>query len=78
MNYTLSNTTATATATATANITPKALAVTGITANDKTHDDNTTATLVHGHRVAVKGLYIEGTPARINLTSVVDLGPSCP
>jgi hypothetical protein len=39
---------------------------------------NTTATLLQGHRVAVKGLYIEGTPARINLTSVVDLGPSCP
>jgi hypothetical protein len=39
---------------------------------------NTTAMLVSGHRVAVKGLYIEGTPARINLTSVVDLGPGCP
>jgi len=39
---------------------------------------NTTAMLVSGHRVAVKGLYIEGTPARINLTSVVDLGPACP
>jgi hypothetical protein len=34
--------------------------------------------LVSGHRVAVKGLYIEGTPARINLTSVVDLASSCP
>jgi len=31
-----------------------------------------------GHRVAVKGLYIEGVPARINLTSVVDLGAACP
>jgi hypothetical protein len=39
---------------------------------------NTTAMLVSGHKVAVKGLYIEGTPARINLTSVVDLGPACP
>jgi hypothetical protein len=39
---------------------------------------NTTAMLVSGHKVAVKGLYIEGTPARINLTSVVDLGPGCP
>jgi hypothetical protein len=39
---------------------------------------NTTAMLVSGHRVAVKGLYIEGTPARINLTSVVDLDRSCP
>ena len=39
---------------------------------------NTTAMLVSGHRVAVKGLYIDGTPARINLTSVVDLGRSCP
>jgi len=39
---------------------------------------NTTAMLVSGHRVAVKGLYIEGTPARINLTSVVDLGGGCP
>ena len=38
---------------------------------------NTTAMLVSGHRVAVKGLYIEGTPARINLTSVVDLGGGC-
>ena len=38
---------------------------------------NTTAMLVSGHKVAVKGLYIEGTPPRINLTSVVDLGPSC-
>ena len=34
--------------------------------------------LVAGHRVAVKGLYIEGVPARINLTSVVDLGAGCP
>jgi hypothetical protein len=39
---------------------------------------NATAMLVSGHRVAVKGLYIEGTPASINLTSVVDLGPRCP
>lgn len=39
---------------------------------------NTTGMLVSGHRVAVKGLYIEGTPPRINLTSVVDLGGECP
>jgi hypothetical protein len=39
---------------------------------------NTTGMLVSGHRVAVKGLYIEGTPPRINLTSVVDLGGPCP
>jgi hypothetical protein len=38
---------------------------------------NTTGMLVSGHRVAVKGLYIEGTPPRINLTSVVDLGRAC-
>jgi len=39
---------------------------------------NATAMLRRGHKVAVKGLYIEGTPARINLTSVVDLGRACP
>jgi len=39
---------------------------------------NTTGMLVSGHKVAVKGLYIEGSPARINLTSVVDLGRGCP
>ena len=39
---------------------------------------NTTGMLVDGHRVAVKGLYIEGNPARINLTSVVDLNRRCP
>ena len=39
---------------------------------------NTTGSLAHGHKVAVKGLYIDGRPARINLTSVVDLGASCP
>jgi hypothetical protein len=39
---------------------------------------NTTGMLVSGHKVAVKGLYVEGTPARINLTSVVDLGAGCP
>ena len=38
---------------------------------------NTTAMLASGHKVAVKGLYIEGTPPRINLTSVVDLGAGC-
>jgi len=39
---------------------------------------NATGMLAAGHRVAVKGLYIEGVPARINLTSVVDLGAACP
>lgn len=39
---------------------------------------NATGMLVAGHKVAVKGLYIEGAPARINLTSVVDLGRGCP
>jgi hypothetical protein len=39
---------------------------------------NATGVLASGHRVAVKGLYIEGVPARINLTSVVDLGSRCP
>src|SRR6266511_2510662 len=33
---------------------------------------NATGMLVGGHKVAVKGLYIEGSPPRINLTSVVD------
>lgn len=35
---------------------------------------NTTGALASGHKVAVKGLYVEGTPPRINLTSVADLG----
>jgi hypothetical protein len=39
---------------------------------------NVTAMLVSGHKVAVKGLYIEARPPRINLTSVVDLGSTCP
>ena len=39
---------------------------------------NATGMLASGHKVAVKGLLIEAKPARINLTSVVDLGPSCP
>jgi hypothetical protein len=39
---------------------------------------NTTGMLMSGHRVAVKGLFIEGSPPRINLTSVVDLGVECP
>ena len=38
---------------------------------------NATGMLVEGHRVAVKGLYIAGQPASINLTSVVDLNPEC-
>lgn len=37
---------------------------------------NTTGALAHGRKVAVKGLYVGGRPARINLTSVADLG-SC-
>jgi hypothetical protein len=39
---------------------------------------NATGMLVSGHKVAVKGLYIDARPARINLTSVIDLGPRCP
>jgi hypothetical protein len=39
---------------------------------------NTTAQLIDGHKVAAKGLYIEGKPARVNLTSVLDLGKGCP
>ena len=39
---------------------------------------NATGMLVSGHKVAVKGLFIEGSPPRINLTSVVDLGVECP
>jgi hypothetical protein len=35
---------------------------------------NTTGALASGHKVAVKGLYIESAPPRINLTSVADLG----
>jgi hypothetical protein len=39
---------------------------------------NATGMLVSGHKVGVKGLYIGAAPVRINLTSVVDLGRSCP
>ena len=39
---------------------------------------NATGTLADGHHAAVKGLYIDGKPARINLTSVIDLGRGCP
>ncbi len=39
---------------------------------------NATGMLAGGHKIAVKGLYIQAIPARINLTSVVDLGRSCP
>src|SRR5262245_53559593 len=35
---------------------------------------NATGMLASGHKVAVKGLLIEATPPRINLTSVLDLG----
>ncbi len=39
---------------------------------------NATGQLVAGHRVAVKGLFIETTdPKRINLTSVISLADSC-
>jgi hypothetical protein len=38
---------------------------------------NATGMLANGHRVGVKGLFIQGPP-RINLTSVVDLAPHCP
>ena len=37
---------------------------------------NATGMLASGHKVAVKGLLIDATPPRINLTSVLDLG-SC-
>jgi hypothetical protein len=39
---------------------------------------NTTGKLAKGFKVAVKGLYIAGGPPRINVTSVVDLAPTCP
>jgi hypothetical protein len=39
---------------------------------------NATGQLLNGNKVAVKGLYIEGRPPRINLTSVASLGGSCP
>lgn len=39
---------------------------------------NTTGKLQAGHKVIIKGLYIAGTPSRINVTSVIDLAPSCP
>jgi hypothetical protein len=38
---------------------------------------NATGVLAAGRRVGVKGLYIDGASPRINLTSVVDLGPGC-
>ena len=38
---------------------------------------NTTGQLINGHKVADRGLHIDGKPARINLTSVLDLGPEC-
>ena len=39
---------------------------------------NATGQLVAGHKVTVKGLYIEDTdPQRINLTSVISVGESC-
>ena len=39
---------------------------------------NATGVLAQGRKVAVKGLYIESTPPRINLLSAVTLGPGCP
>jgi hypothetical protein len=39
---------------------------------------NATGMLAAGHKVAVKGLYIEASPARVNLTSVADLASTCP
>lgn len=39
---------------------------------------NTTGKLQPGHKVIVKGLFIAGTPSRINVTSVADLAPACP
>lgn len=38
---------------------------------------NTTGTLVAGHLVAVKGMLLPSTPPRLNVTSIIDLGPSC-
>ena len=38
---------------------------------------NSTAALAPNHRVAAKGVWIPGTPNRINLTSVVVLDESC-
>lgn len=38
---------------------------------------NATGMLASGHKVGVKGLLIDASPSRINLTSVVDLG-LCP
>lgn len=38
---------------------------------------NTTSTLVGGQRVAAKGVWIPGTPGRINLTSVARLDGAC-
>ena len=39
---------------------------------------NATGMLANGRKVAVKGLFIPGPPARINLTSVVELDRRCP
>lgn len=39
---------------------------------------NATSMLVDGSKVAVKGLYVDAKPPRINLTSVVLLGKTCP
>ena len=39
---------------------------------------NATGMLADGHKVGVKGLYIDARPPRINLTSVVDLAAKCP
>ena len=38
---------------------------------------NSTGALAPNHRVAAKGVWIPGSPNRINLTSVVVLGESC-
>jgi hypothetical protein len=38
---------------------------------------NSTGALAAGHRVAVKGVYVPGSPATINLTSVVSLDGTC-
>ncbi|MGH9387383.1 MAG: hypothetical protein ACRD2N_24225 [Vicinamibacterales bacterium] len=39
---------------------------------------NATGMLAIGHKVAVKGLYIEARPPRINLTAVASLSSTCP
>ena len=39
---------------------------------------NTTGKLQAGHKVIVKGLFIAGSPNRVNVTSVADVAATCP